>query len=111
MSYSINDIGLMDFTQTAHAAGKKKVLFGSQGVVTQFAYGRIGQHEEIPAHHHETMDEYFYFLKGTGSYKIAGEVVALHPGIAVFISAGVSHGLLADTDLEFVYFGIATTVP
>ncbi|MEO6915391.1 MAG: cupin domain-containing protein [Chitinophagaceae bacterium] len=98
------------FTATAHACGMKKTLFTHNDTLsnlTQFAFGKLRSGESIPAHIHPTMEEFFFFLKGKGTYVISDTLVELTPGIAVRIPAGSAHTMHADEDLEFVYFGIA----
>jgi quercetin dioxygenase-like cupin family protein len=107
MSHSVK-LNELIFTTTAHNAGRKKILFNETGsALTQFAYGSLLGGEIISSHSHDTMDEYFYFLKGTGIYKIGDETIELIPGTAIAITHGVAHELSAETTLEFVYFGIA----
>ena len=100
----------LDFMPTAHAFGLKKILFDGKDTacqLTQFAYGKLGAGESIPSHQHPTMEEYFYFLKGKGTYTISDITIDLREGVAVRIPAGSMHILEAEEDLEFLYFGIA----
>lgn len=97
---------------TAHGQGEKFV-FLKNGVaataLTQFAYGIFQAGEVCAMHAHETMEEYFYFLKGTGEYIVGGKSVPLQEGVFLRIPAKTPHELRAtgDSPLEFVYFGIA----
>ena len=58
----------------------------------------------------ETMEEFFYFLNGSGEYIIDGTAIPLKPEVFVRIPAKIPHALYASGDcpLEFVYFGIST---
>lgn len=78
--------------------------------LTQIAYGRLKPGEICPKHKHLTMEEYFYFVKGTGKYMIDGKVSEISPGLFLRIPAEMEHQLeaIGDSHLEFVYFGIAT---
>jgi quercetin dioxygenase-like cupin family protein len=78
--------------------------------LTQFAYGRFMPGEVCEEHVHPTMEEYFYFLQGTGTYTVDGNTYTLEPGVFLRIPAGVPHMLQAggNESLEFVYFGVAT---
>ena len=49
-------------------------------------------------------------MKGTGTYVVGEQTVALEPGVFVRIPAGVLHRLEATgpEPLTYVYFGVAT---
>lgn len=105
------DADELEFSPTAHVTGLKKIFFDGTDVssdLTQFAYGRLESRENIPEHRHPTMEEFFYFLSGTGTYMINGQTVALKAGVAVKIPPGALHILTAHETLGFLYFGIAT---
>ena len=98
---------------TVHATGQKFVFLksgDSETALTQFAYGKFVPGEICEEHLHPTMEECFYFLKGTGIYTISGTVYPLEPGVFLRMLAGALHQLEAtgNEDLEFVYFGVAT---
>ena len=100
-------------THTAHGMGKKFVFLNNtdtQTALTQFAYGCMAPGEGCEEHTHTTMDEFFFFLKGNGLYKVGDAEYELKPESFLRIPAGVPHSLLAtgDGNLEFVYFGVAT---
>lgn len=100
-------------TATAHGMGRKFVFLNNndtQTALTQFAYGSIAPNEGCEEHTHPTMDECFYFLKGTGNYKVGDIVYELKPESFLRIPAGTPHALRAtgNENLEFVYFGVAT---
>ncbi len=77
--------------------------------MTQIAFGTFNAGESCPMHSHETMDEYFFFLKGTGTYIIGEETVDLEENLLVEVPAGIAHQLQADRGekLEFIYWGVA----
>ena len=99
--------------QNVHLSGLKKVFVNaseSETSLTQFAHGAMARLQESGAHAHKTMDEYFYFISGTGVYVIDDIKNDVYASIFVKIPAGIIHNLInvGDRQLEFVYFGIAT---
>lgn len=100
-------------TVTAHGQGQKFVFLkngDSQTDLTQFAYGKFQPGECCEQHIHETMEEFFFFLEGTGEYLVNGEIIYLKKGVFLRIPAKAPHELKAtgNQPLEFIYFGIAT---
>ena len=98
---------------TAHAQGYKQVFLRNNETltkVTQIAYGEFSRNHYCELHTHPTMEEYFFFLKGTGVYVVGDQLIDLQSGVFVRIPAGVPHRLEATSvePLEYVYFGIAT---
>lgn len=97
---------------SSHLTGMKKVFLSNEeddSNLTQFAFGKFSPGESCEAHSHGTMNEYFYFISGSGKYYIGEEVLALKPGTFIKIPAQTLHWLLndGDEDLTFVYFGVA----
>lgn len=97
---------------TAHGMGKKFVFLNNddtETALTQFAYGSIAPGEGCEEHIHPTMDECFFFLKGSGLYKVGDKEYELKPESFLRIPAGMPHSLRAmgNENLEFVYFGVA----
>ncbi len=97
---------------TAHLSGLKKVFLKSEDTdskLTQFAYGMFAPGEICELHTHPTMDELFYFINGTGVYRVNGNEITLKPGTFLRIPAKSRHELINNgkNNLEFVYFGIA----
>lgn len=98
---------------TAHAQGIKQVFLRNSDTptnITQVAYGQFSQLDYCEWHEHPTMEECFFFLKGTGLYRVGDEVIPLQHGVFIRIPAGIRHRLEAtgDSPLEYVYFGVAT---
>ncbi|GAB4033633.1 cupin domain-containing protein [Spirosoma jeollabukense] len=98
---------------TAHAQGTKQVFlrYGDTSTdLTQVAYGSFSQTDYCELHMHPTMEECFFFLKGTGLYIVGNQKIALQQGVFIRIPAGILHRLEATSDvpLEYVYFGVAT---
>lgn len=100
-------------TVTAHGQGQKFVFLkngDSKTDLTQFAYGKFQPGESCEMHIHETMEEFFFFLEGTGEYLVNDKIIYLHKGVFLRIPAKAPHELKAtgDQPLEFVYFGVST---
>ncbi|MFD2937183.1 cupin domain-containing protein [Spirosoma flavum] len=98
---------------TAHAQGAKQVFLRNSDTptrVTQVAYGTFSTADYCELHAHPTMEECFFFLKGTGVYVVNDQKIGLESGVFVRIPAGVLHRLEATgtEPLEYVYFGVAT---
>ena len=98
---------------TAHAQGSKQVFLRNNDTptsVTQVAYGQFSSTDYCELHAHPTMEECFFFLKGTGIYTVGNQAIQLQHGVFVRIPAGVLHRLEATgtEPLEYVYFGVAT---
>jgi len=101
----------LTFDVTNHGPGRKKVFLtndDSDTNLTQFAYGELQPGEHCERHLHSTMEEYFYFISGSGKYIIDNETFNISPKIFLRIPAGLTHELkCTDEKLIFVYFGIS----
>ncbi|MCF8275182.1 MAG: cupin domain-containing protein [Flavobacteriales bacterium] len=100
--------------ETSHGGTQKRFFISKDDLpnaLTQIAYGTFQMGESCPMHKHQTMDEYFYFIKGHGTYLIDDEVVETEPCMLVNIPAESNHQLLANKNesLEFIYWGVAKT--
>lgn len=98
---------------TAHLQGSKKVFLRAADTattVTQVAYGVFTKKDYCEMHIHPTMEECFYFIRGTGIYTVDTTKIPLKAEVFVRIPAGVTHRLEAtgDEPLEYIYFGVAT---
>ena len=103
----------VEAVSTAHGTGIKQVFLKNEDLdnsVTQVAYGTMQPGEGCEEHIHKTMDEFFFFLKGRGTYTIENVDYELSPNTFLRIEAGKNHSLMAkgDQPLEFVYWGVAT---
>lgn len=110
--FSSNLLDLVSQT-TAHGSGTKLVFRTNEQMKnssTQIAYGVFKPGEECESHIHPTMFEYFFFIKGFGTYVIEDESIELSPNTFLEIPPGKKHSLHADKQeqLEFVYWGVAT---
>ena len=98
---------------TAHAQGTKQVFLRNSDTptsLTQVAYGTFAPTDYCELHTHPTMEECFFFIKGTGIYTVDNQRIDLQSGVFVRIPAGAPHRLetTGTEPLEYVYFGVAT---
>lgn len=112
-NFKIASLSQLAEIKNAHLQGLKRVFVTndeSETSLTQFAYGTFQPKQESGLHHHETMDEYFYFLKGNGHIIINNDLKIIAATTFIKVSAGVKHNLInaGDDNMEFIYFGIAT---
>lgn len=95
-----------------HGTSNKYVFASNDqmsSALTQVAYGRFERGDVCAEHAHPTMDEFFFFIKGEGKYRVGHETINIKANTFLRIPAGVLHSLVASSDeaLEFVYWGIA----
>lgn len=95
-----------------HNTGQKRVFLQNGDTptnITQVAFAYIQAGNSIENHIHPTMEEHFYIVKGDGVFVINNQHSQFTPQTFIRIPANTSHSILAQTDLEFIYWGIATT--
>ena len=97
---------------TSHNAGQKQILLNgneTQTRITQVAYGTLAPGEIVAEHSHQDMEECFYFIEGTGIYKLNGEEYKVCQGTFIKIPENTTHELrvVEDKPLRFIYWGIA----
>ncbi len=97
---------------TAHGNSTKQVFINgddTQTDLTQFAYGKMDPGIFTGLHSHATMEEVFYFIKGSGIFTVSGIEYTVTAGSFVRVPAATQHALLATGEdvLEFAYFGVA----
>lgn len=93
-----------------HGDGLKYVFRSNETLnnkLTQIAFGVFMPNQTCNYHVHETMDEYFFFIKGSGKYEINDDVFEISPNMFIEIKAGSTHKLIAYENLEYVYWGVA----
>jgi quercetin dioxygenase-like cupin family protein len=93
-----------------HNSGKKRIIVSGESTtsnLTQVAFGYLEAGSIIESHSHKSMEEYFYFTKGTGFFIINGEEHVLSSNQLILVLPNASHSLVAHQDLEFLYWGIA----
>ena len=109
-------INLKDLSKSSinHGTGVKRVFVKNEDTetaLTQFAWSRFESGESCENHSHQTMDEYFFVYKGSGTYEVDDKVLILKEGDFIKIPANTRHRLYTareDENLELVYFGIDT---
>ncbi|MFH1473874.1 MAG: cupin domain-containing protein [Candidatus Aenigmatarchaeota archaeon] len=84
----------------------KKILLSesdlkSPGNVFQVVKAEKG--ETIKSHYHKETSEVFYILKGNGIFFIGDNKQRYKEGDVLFCEAGERHGVINDTDEEFVW--------
>lgn len=95
---------------TSHGVGTKRVLLAASETdssITQIAVTSLSQGEEATAHKHDSMEEYFFFLKGDARMSVDGEEVLCRQGDFVRVECGSIHVLTALTDIEVITIGVA----
>lgn len=75
----------------------------------KFSLVSVRPNEEIPVHHHETEEQFYYILEGEGLLSLGDEVYQLQPGIAVAIPPRLPHGVRNPnaTHLRYLDFFVA----
>lgn len=107
----IANLDLSNIETTSHSLGKKLVFFNKnelQSSITQIALGILDSGEIIPFHSHESMEEVFYILSGNGIFHIEDEKINVKENSCIRIPLGFSHSIKANTQMKFLYFGVAT---
>lgn len=110
MSSKAIHVSLLKAQHTSHSKGLKLVFEtsdNSKSALTQFAYGILNVGDETGWHKHSTMDEYFYFIKGIGTFLIEENKIDIIPEIFVKVKANDLHNLISKSiNFSFIYFGI-----
>ena len=95
---------------TVHDIGWKKVLTTHdfcESKLTQAAVGFLTVGEHVDLHKHPTMEEFYYFTKGSANFMIEDQMYHCISGTFIKVPANLSHSLSAKTDIQFIYWGIA----
>ena len=96
---------------TSHGTGEKRVLLNgteTETSVTQIAVTLMRAGETAAIHKHNTMEEYFFFLRGEAALTVGEERMVCRAGDFVQITKGNFHTLEAITDTEVMTVGVAT---
>ena len=82
----------------------QRIVTGGEGGIANVHVVKI---TKGTPHLHQSYDEVYYVLAGTGTITLGWEVHPLRPGSVTVIPAGVLHSLEAGPgqELEFVIFG------
>lgn len=99
---------------TSHGVGLKRVLLSGDETatsVTQIAVTRLAEGEVAAEHRHESMEEYFYFLKGEAVVCVDGRELLCREGDFLQVECGWSHSVLAKSEVEMLMVGVAYASP
>lgn len=99
---------------TSHGVGLKRVLLSgdeTETAVTQIAVTRLVEGDMAAEHRHESMEEYFYFLKGEAVVCIDGRELLCREGDFLQVECGRSHSVLAKSEVEMLTVGVAYASP
>lgn len=95
---------------TSHGVGLKRVLLSgdeTESAVTQIAVTRLAEREVAAEHLHESMEEYFYFLKGVAAVCVDGCELLCREGDFLQVECGSRHSVLAKSEVEMLTVGVA----
>jgi len=100
----------IDSIATTHQIGEKRVFVTNdfcQSNLMQAAIGLLALDEIVENHLHPTMEEFFYFLEGEAIFSIDDKDYNCSKGTFIKIPINTMHQLKADSDIKFIYWGIA----
>lgn len=95
---------------TSHGVGLKRVLLSgdeTESAVTQIAVTKLAEGEVAAEHRHESMEEYFYFLKGDAMVCVDGRELLCRKGDFLQVECGRSHSVLAKSEVEMLTVEVA----
>lgn len=95
---------------TSHGVGQKRVLLSkeeTESSLTQIAVTTLLAGEVAELHHHATMEECFFFLRGVAKLTVNGEAMECMDGDFVQVKCMESHKLEAVTDIDVMTIGVA----
>ncbi len=95
---------------TSHGVGQKRVLLSkeeTESSLTQIAVTTLLAGEVAELHHHATMEECFFFLRGVAKLTVNGEAMECRDGDFVQVKCMESHKLEAVTDIDVMTIGVA----
>lgn len=93
-----------------HKDGQKRVFLQKGETptsLTQVAFAYIQAGSEIETHIHPTMEEHFYIVKGDGTFVLDNQYFQFTSQTFIRVPANTFHSIVAKTELEFIYWGIA----
>lgn len=99
---------------TSHGVGLKRVLLSgdeTETAVTQIAVTRLAEGEVAAEHLHESMEEFFYFLKGEAVVCVDGRELLCREGDFLRVECGSRHSVLAKSEVEMLTVGVAYASP
>ena len=96
---------------TSHNVGLKRVLVcndETESDITQIALTTLRAGEKTDRHKHESMEEYFLFVKGKVTLAVEDKELTCTRGDFVVVRCGESHQLKAVEETELITIGCAT---
>lgn len=96
---------------TSHNVGLKRVLVcndETESAITQIAVTTLRAGEETDRHKHESMEEYFLFVKGKATLTVEDKELNCAKGDFVAVRRGEAHQLKAIDDTELITIGCST---
>lgn len=95
---------------TSHSVGVKRVLLTNsecESMLTQAAVGSLNKGEFVNIHLHPTMEEFYFFTKGKAKFIIDEIEYSCKKDSFIKIPKNTKHALMAISNVEFIYWGIA----
>lgn len=99
---------MMSTIVNIHRDGKSFVMGDTQSTVlvspatgarhVTFNYIRYAPHAEFPQHLHDSSEDVFLVLEGSGWFKEGERLTPIGPGDVVFVPPGEVHGTVAGPD-------------
>jgi mannose-6-phosphate isomerase-like protein (cupin superfamily) len=96
----------------SHNQGYKQVFLKNLDTLTnltQFAFGSLDMNNETGFHQHDSMEEYFFILKGCGILFLNNDEYLISSNSFIRIPSKTQHQIknINISPLEFIYFGIS----
>lgn len=108
--FLLKKLSEIPFVSTSHGVGLKQVLLSNEETessITQIARASLKAGESVEEHCHQTMDEHFLSLEGSGYIYVGGNRVTFSSGTYILIKAGSKHRVEAISNLSFMTIGVA----
>lgn len=93
---------------SSHKVGLKRVLLAAEEsgcAITQIAITDLKAGEEVRAHAHQDMQEFFYVMNGSLDFVLDGDTLHCTKDDFVFVKCGVTHELRAVSDVRVMTIG------
>lgn len=95
---------------TSHNVGQKTIFLThneSETNLMQAALGTMIAGEIVENHLHKTMEECYYFLKGSVIFYVNDEIFECESGCFIKVPSNTAHYMEVKENCEFIYWGIA----
>lgn|SRR5574344_1478447 len=97
---------------TKHNVGLKQVLLSKDDTdtnIAQIAITELKAGDNVSCHAHDSMEEYFFFIKGSATMVVDRIEYKCEPGTFIAVPCGSSHIMTAITDVTVECIGSATS--